>query len=24
MCDFDIVDLDGNHLTFGMACAPPS
>jgi predicted enzyme related to lactoylglutathione lyase len=24
MRDFDIVDLDGNHLTFGMACAPPS
>jgi len=24
MRDFDVVDLDGNHLTFGMASAPPT
>jgi uncharacterized glyoxalase superfamily protein PhnB len=24
MRDFDVVDLDGNHLTFGMASPPPA
>jgi hypothetical protein len=23
MRDFDVVDLDGNHLTFGMESPPP-